>query len=161
MTIHVRRITEADIPAVSRLAVELAAQHQAYDPVRFSDLDNLLERFAAMYAELLDAPDAAPLVAVRDDRIIGYALVQMEPESIIEISDARAWLHDIFVDESARGTDAGRHLLNAAKEAAGRLGSRTLMLQVSPKNEFARGFFERNGFRPTMIEMMLDLDATP
>lgn len=69
---------------------------------------------------------------------------------------ATLWLHDIYIDESARGKNIGRQLLDAAVEAARELGSRSLMLSVSPKNETANKLFKAYGFRPTMTEMRLD-----
>ena len=68
-------------------------------------------------------------------------------------------VHDIYVDESARGFNAGKQLLDTAVQAACDLGSRVLMLHVAEQNEFARRLFEKNGFRPTMQEMMLDLSG--
>lgn len=80
-----------------------------------------------------------------------------EDANMMELSETRAWLHDIYVDESARGYNAGRRLLDTAVLAACGLGSRVLMLHVAEQNEFARRLFEKYGFRPTMQEMMFDL----
>ena len=91
----------------------------------------------------------------------GYAFVRMEPRSLVEIRRAAAWLHDIYVDPEARRGGIGRLLLEAAKEAALRLGSSSLMLSASPHNAKAQALFQRAGLRPTMIEMRLELEQEP
>ena len=48
-------------------------------------------------------------------------------------------------------------MIEKSIEAAKSLGADKLMLSVAAKNEYAREFFERNGFKTTMVEMMLDL----
>ncbi len=69
-----------------------------------------------------------------------------------------AWLHDIYIDEAARGHSAGKLLLEKSIEIArDEFGADKLMLSVAAKNEFAGDFFGRSGFKTTMVEMMLDL----
>jgi ribosomal protein S18 acetylase RimI-like enzyme len=68
-----------------------------------------------------------------------------------------AWLHDLYVNERARGYNAGKLLIEKSVEAAKEFGADKLMLSVAAKNEYAQDFFERSGFRETMVEMMLDL----
>ena len=67
------------------------------------------------------------------------------------------WLHDIYIDEKARGRGVGESLFRAIKNEAERLGSSFLMLSVSPKNIEGQRFFAKMGFRPTMQEMRLEL----
>jgi GNAT superfamily N-acetyltransferase len=157
MSLEIRRAHVNDLSAVSDLAIKLVRQHQAYNERRFVNFENLETRYFELLAEQLKCQDAVILVAEVQKRIVGYAFVRLEEESLIGISDARAWLHDIYVDEAARGLGAGKLLLQAAAETARELGSQTLMLQVATQNAFARRLFESYGFQATMQEMMLDL----
>ena len=68
-----------------------------------------------------------------------------------------AWLHDLYVDETARGHGAGKLLIEKSIEIAKGFGADKLMLSVAARNEYAKEFFERQGFRTTMVEMMLNL----
>ena len=68
-----------------------------------------------------------------------------------------AWLHDIYIEDAARAQQAGKLLIEKSIEVAREMGADKLMLSVAAKNEFARKFFERRGFRETMVEMMFDL----
>jgi GNAT superfamily N-acetyltransferase len=72
--------------------------------------------------------------------------------------ETAVWLHDIYIDEAARVQNAGKLLIEKSIEVARDLGADKLMLSVAAKNEFARQFFERRGFRETMVEMMLNLN---
>ena len=86
----------------------------------------------------------------------GYVRQQIkriEPASIEELRDAGAWLHDLYVVSEARTRGVGRRLVEAAFDAARDLGSKSLMLGVSPRNLSGRALFARLGFRDTMIEM--------
>jgi GNAT superfamily N-acetyltransferase len=157
-SVLVRPATAAEAPLVARLAVQLCRQHLAYHSVRFTAFDDLESRLIALFREEIANSEACVLAAEHDGAVVGYAFVRREPESVIELSDARAWLHDIFVAPSARGLGVGKNLLDAAVSAARRLGSKTLMLQVWPENHIARETFERRGFRPTMQEMTLKLE---
>ena len=157
MNVIVRRAGETDLQSVSQLAMKLVRQHQLYDPLRFVNFDNHESRLFELFRGEIQNEKSAVLVAELSKKIVGYALVMSEDANMIELSERRAWLHDIYVDESARGFNAGKQLLDTAVQAACDLGSRVFMLHVASQNEFARTLFEKNGFRPTMQEMMLDL----
>ena len=98
------------------------------------------------------------LVAEADGEVAGYLFARMEAESFEAALAGCAWIHDIFVAESARGLRIGARLVEAAAEWARALGSRALMLSVAPQNDAARALFGRHGFRVTMQEMRLDFE---
>lgn len=141
---------------VAQLALRLVEQHENYDSRRFSKLydENQAEWY---YASQAESSDAAVLVAELDGEIVGFAYIQYEAKDYANLLENAAWLHDIYVEEAARGAKAGKLLIEAAVEAAKELGADKLMLSTAAKNEYAQEFFRRSGFRETMIEMMLDL----
>ncbi|MBC7909260.1 MAG: GNAT family N-acetyltransferase [Pyrinomonadaceae bacterium] len=153
----IRRATTGDLAAVSSYGGELIRQHHAYDSQRFIGFDAIKIDLPVFYREQLVREDAAILVAELGGRIVGYAFVRLEAESFINLSDATAWIHEIYVDESARGQGVSALLMKAAINAARRLGSGSVMLSVAPGNARARKLFDRHGFRLTMHEMRLDL----
>ncbi len=101
--------------------------------------------------------DAAILVAEFENTIIGFAYLQFEAMDYANLLENAVWLHDLYVDEATRGLSAGKLLVEKSKEVAKELGANKLMLSVAAKNEYAQEFFERGGFRETMVEMMFDL----
>ncbi|HEV8592020.1 MAG TPA: GNAT family N-acetyltransferase [Pyrinomonadaceae bacterium] len=72
-----------------------------------------------------------------------------------ELATQVAWLHDIFVVNTARGRGVGNKLINAVVVEAKRLGAKKVLLSVAAKNMAAQEFFGHKGFRTTMHEMML------
>jgi GNAT superfamily N-acetyltransferase len=157
MPVTVRRATEKDAEIVGRYALMLVEQHRRYDPRRFSRLAEA-DQMAWFYGGRTVADDAAVLVAEIEGEVVGFAYVQFEAKDYANLLESAAWLHDIYVDEKARGTRAGKLLIDASIATAKKLGAGKLMLTAAAKNEYAREFFERQGFKTTMIEMMLDLN---
>jgi GNAT superfamily N-acetyltransferase len=156
MTVTVRRARLEDAPVVAEMAIKLIVQHQNYDPRRFSRLATV-EQAEWFYGSQTETKDAAVLVAEIENKIVGFAYIQLKAKDYANLLENAAWLHDIYIDETARGSGAGKLLIEGSIEAAKELGADKLMLSVAAKNEFAKGFFEREGFRATMIEMMFDL----
>jgi ribosomal protein S18 acetylase RimI-like enzyme len=60
----------------------------------------------------------------------------------------RAWIEDVVVDESARGTGVGEALNRAALERARRAGAKTVDLTSRPSREAANRLYQRLGFVP-------------
>lgn len=156
MTVTVRRAVKEDARRVAELAVKLARQHENYDARRFARLydEADAERY---YGSRHQTTDEVVLVAEIDDRIIGFAYIQYEEKDYPNLLETAAWLHDIYIEETARAQNAGKLLIENSIRTARDLGADKLMLSVAAKNTYARQFFERQRFRETMVEMMLDL----
>lgn len=154
--LKIRRATIEDLSALVEFAVKLIRQHQVYDADRFNAFEPLDKKYAEFFPEQLENKQAAILIAELEKQIVGYAFLKIEEESFLDVRTATVWLHDIYIDEAARGQNVGRRLLDAAVEAAHDLGSSSLMLSVAPQNEAANKLFKAYGFRPTLTEMRLD-----
>jgi len=152
----IRRATIEDLSALVEFAVKLIRQHQVYDADRFHGFEPLDKKYAEFFPEQLENKQTAILIAELEKQIAGYAFLKIEEESFLDVRTATVWLHDIYIDESARGQNVGRRLLDAAVEEAHDLGSSSLMLSVAPQNEAANKLFKAYGFRPTLTEMRLD-----
>ena len=155
----IRNAESGDMPAISKLAVELCRQHQKYDPVRFdmASFEPLETRYGNYLAEQRNHEDSSLLVVLLDEVIVGYAFLAMEAENLLGMTRYGAWLHDIYIDETARCAGVGESLFRAIKSEAETLGSSFLMLSVSPENTGGQRFFAKMGFRPTMEEMRIEL----
>lgn len=83
-------------------------------------------------------------LAFDDRRAIGF--VQLYPS----FSSVRArpvwWLNDLYVDPSARGTGAGRALLDCARQHALATGAAGVMLETGADNALAQGLYARHGY---------------
>lgn len=156
MKVVVRRAMPGDAAIIADFALKLFAQHRDYDPERFARLSDR-EGAKWFYGGQAAAEDAAVYVAETESRLVGFAYLQYEERNYADLLEKAVRLHDLYVAEDARGSGAGRRLIEAAVDAAREFGADKLVLSVAAKNEYARAFFERSGFRPTMIEMMLGL----
>lgn len=111
----------------------------------------LTDGYRERYIDWVDrcVEEAADCVTVAEapSGLVGYAFVL--PESHALIWDA-AVLNELYVMPARRGTGLADHLLEAAFEAARAqdLPLDRLVLDVDPRNERARGFYDRHGFDP-------------
>jgi ribosomal protein S18 acetylase RimI-like enzyme len=89
--------------------------------------------------------------------VVGYVYAKMEPRSYNELLDACTKLHDIYVDERARGKGVGALLLRETFRRAAEKGAPRIVLLTAAQNEAAQRLFKRAGFRTTMLELTREL----
>ena len=157
MPVQVRRATPDDAEAIADLALQLVEQHVGYDPVRFSHIGNRAG-MANYYGSRTTADGAVVLVVEEDATVVGFAYMEYEPVLYAELAVKVAWLHDIFIERPERRSGAGHKLIEAAAMEAKSLGANKILLSVAAKNTNAQAFFEHEGFRTTMHEMMLTVE---
>ncbi len=120
----------------------------------------LLEAFARLIPQLSSSsppPEAGELAAMVASEA-SVVLVAREARGAIIGSltlalfrvptGVRAWIEDVVVDESARGSGAGAALVAAALERADAAGARTVDLTSRPSREAANRLYQRLGFEP-------------
>ncbi|MTJ06599.1 GNAT family N-acetyltransferase [Anabaena sp. UHCC 0204] len=156
--ITIRKATINDHPGVNKYALKLVHQHQNFNPLRFVEFENHQQQLFDFFAQQIVNPQAVVLVVEVENEIVGYSFIRLEESSLVDIAPAAVWLHDIYIDESARGLGAGKLLLNATVDAAKQLGSKILILQVAAQNQFAKKLFEDHGFNVATYEMMMNLN---
>jgi ribosomal-protein-alanine N-acetyltransferase len=123
MTVRLRPMRSADLPAVLVLEEELFA------PDTWT---------GAMYRDELARTDTRVyLVAEEDDRIVGYA-------GLIAYDD-EAHVSTIAVATARQGEGIGARLLDALLAEADRR-SPVVILEVRADNELAQGLYRRRGF---------------
>lgn len=127
----VERATAADeqlVAAFARLVPQLSARR---DPPGLTELD-----------ELVAAPGTTLLVAKDGGAIVGTLtlLVYRVPTGV------RGWIHDVVVDESARGRGAGEALTREALRLARNAGATAVHLTSRPQREAANRLYRRVGF---------------
>ena len=70
------------------------------------------------------------------------------------------FVHDVYVDEHERHHGIGAKLVQAASAWANSKGMPRVVLWSASGNQAAQRLFGRLGFRPTMIEMMLNSETS-
>lgn len=149
----IRPATKSDLPAVAKLAAKLVAQHHAFDPLRFFVPDHVEEGYAWWFGQELPRAEVVLLVAESDGAIVGYAYARLEDRDWNALLDACGALHDIYVEETHRRRGVATQLARAAIEALERKGVPRVVLHTAAPNVGAHAFFEKLGFRRTMLEM--------
>lgn len=132
--------------------------HYAFDERRFLAPT---QADAAGYARFLESQlgddDAVVMIAEQGGVVVGYVYAAVEPLSWKDLRNECGYIHDLLVTDLARGRGAGERLLNAAIQWLHDRGMPRVVLGTAAQNEAARRMFERRGFRPTMLEMTLEL----
>lgn len=159
--VNLRRAVEADLPRVAALAAKLVRQHHAFDARRFFLQEPVERGYEWWFRRELPREGALILVATRgaapSDELLGYTYATIEERDWNLLLDAHAGLHDIYVDEAARGLGVGGLLLEATIAEVARLGAPRLLLMSATQNVPAQRLFAKHGFRPTMVEMTREL----
>lgn len=150
-------VTRPDLPKVAALAGQLVRQHYTFDARRFLLIENPEAGYEWWFGKELANEQAILLCARLDRKIVGYAYARLEPKDWNALLDAHGALHDILVDEAARGQGIGRLLLERVQRELRERGVARLVLHTAVQNHAAQRLFTGAGFRPTMIEMTCEL----
>src|SRR6185312_3103427 len=155
---QIRPARPADLPAVSRLAAELARLHHRYDPPRFLLVEPVEDGYQWFFSREVKRKEAIILVAEDDAaRIVGYAYGTLEGRDWNDLLDACGKLNDLYVDPAARRHGTGRALVQAMFDGLRARGAPRVVLLSAWRNPDAHAFFEALGFRRTMLEMTAEL----
>lgn len=144
--IHVRRATDADADALSRLAADTFRDTFAADNTPEDLAAYLAETFspALQRAEIADR-DATILLAERGD-LVGYAHLVVGPAPVAVRGPSPIELARIYVARPWQGRGVASALMDAVLDAARSRGARTLWLGVWERNPRAVAFYEKYGF---------------
>lgn len=151
--VEIRKAAETDRAALGRYGARLMRQHHEFDPKRFITVAKPEAGYGHFLATQLDQKDALVLVAEMESRVVGYIFAGLEPMSWKDLRAPCGYIHDVYVDETARGHGVGEKLVTAALAWCKESGMERTVLSSAARNETAQRFFARLGFRPTMIEM--------
>lgn len=149
----IRRATAVDGEALGRMGAALCRQHHAWDERRFLLPEQAEEGYRRFLVRESSNPRAVVLIAEREGEAVGYAYGIVQGPDWNMLLGTHGALHDLWLDESVRGTGLAKRLLDATVEALEQLGAPRVLLMSASQNERAQRFFARNGFRPTMVEM--------
>lgn len=97
-------------------------------------------------------PKFSLLVAELDGTAVGYAMYHAAYDS--DIAAAAIWLVDLYVEESARRSGAGRALMRAVAREAVRSGAKTVEWCVQDRNERAIAFYRALGATGLPVRIM-------
>jgi ribosomal protein S18 acetylase RimI-like enzyme len=156
-------ITPAGVEAIDRLEPLWGALHEhhascapaAEEITPFRTAAESWKRRRARYAEWLASPDAFALIAERDGRAIGYAVVRIGGEGAALMTGGRTGeLESLAVLPEERGSGVGSALLEAVRGGLRERGVEIWGLAVMDGNVEAMRFYERHGLRRFLVDMI-------
>jgi GNAT superfamily N-acetyltransferase len=110
------------------------------------------------YRGWLSGDDAVLLIAERPGRAVGYAVLTAGPGAATwDLGERVVEIETLAVLADDRGTGVGAALIEAGRRWALERGARTVAVGLAHTNDGARRFYEREGFTPFYVEMVLDL----
>jgi ribosomal protein S18 acetylase RimI-like enzyme len=156
----IRRAVRHDLRRLGVLGGTLVSLHHGFDPKRFMNPGHVEAGYAHFLGQQLLRDDAVVLVAEEAGEIIGYLYGALEPVSWEDLREPCGYVHDIIVDERMRRRGAASRLMAAAADWFRERGMPRVVLQTAEGNAAAQALFARLGYRRTMVEMTVELDAT-
>jgi len=158
MATAIRRAVTRDLEALGRLGALLVRAHHDFDPMRFmAPGDDPEGGYAWFLGTQIHRDDVAVFVAERDGHVVGYVYAGIEPLSWKELRDEAGFVHDVVVEQRARGAGIGGALIEAAAEWLRGHGVPRVMLWTAEQNGAGQRLFAAHGFRRTMVEMTREL----
>lgn len=142
----------ADKPAILEFIMALQRYESLLEPNRRYDLSMAEEYFDTLVAR---ARHGRIFIAEEAGRPIGWAVVyEEETEAFIHPDERRfAYLAELFVVETARGTGLAYELIGACEDWARRAGYSTMRIDLLARNLRAARAYEKAGYAPYCQEV--------
>jgi ribosomal protein S18 acetylase RimI-like enzyme len=151
-----------DVPAVLDMVQKEAAFHESLAPAKYPYRPGVTEMYRGWLTQR--AGDARSAFFVADaagraeaPRPVGFIVGTVEREIPIYRLSEFGFVHDLWVDPDYRHEGVGRQLVMHAIERFAQIGVRQVRLDVVHNNPAARALFEQCGFKPSTMEMLVEL----
>lgn len=154
----IRLAQKSDIPGILRLLAQVGQVHAKGRPDIFRG--DALKYSAADLEVLLQDKDRPVLVAVEEEKVLGYAFcIDKEVKDNPVLADSNElYVDDLCVEENLRGKGVGTRLYEAVVALAKERGASRVTLNVWAFNARALAFYEKCGMKPQRIFMETDLE---
>lgn len=107
-----------------------------------------------LFAKLVAGEPYFAFVAERDGDVVGF--VHSLPHPSTWSGAGYCYLEDLFVDASARGSGAGRKLINAVYEEAKRRGLTRVYWHTDKGNQTARKLYDKLATLSDFVQYRMD-----
>jgi len=159
---NVRRATPDDVPFVLPMVARICAWHEQLDPAKYGFRPNSAERYREWLKTRAGDPRSVFLVADatmagQEPRLSGFLIGTVEREIPIYRITEFGFIHDLWVEEDYRHEGAARQMVTLAIERFAEIGVKQVRLDVLTQNDPARQLFTTCGFRPSTMEMLVEV----
>jgi ribosomal protein S18 acetylase RimI-like enzyme len=140
------------------MAGKLVRLHHAFDRSRFLAPEDVADGYGRWLVRESSRDRALVLVAERGEgAIVGYLYATVENMSWEDLRGPCGYIHDVWVDEDARGGGVATALVEGVSDLFRHRSVPRLVLMTASRNTIAHALFRKLGFRDTMIEMTREL----
>jgi len=149
----------SDIPSVLPMVGEICALHETWDAAKYGFLPNQAQRYESWLGKLVKSDRALFLVASdqTNEKLAGFLIATIEQEIPIYRLKEYAFIHDLWVEPEYRRTGVARQLVIQTIENFQKIGIAQIRLDTATANDRARKLFSECGFRPSTVEMLIEL----
>ena len=155
----IRRAKQSDISDVLPMVGKICALHETWDSAKYGFLPNPAQRYESWLGKLVKSDRNVFLVAEDEtnQKLAGFLAATIEEEIPIYRLQEFAFIHDLWVEPEYRRSGVARQLVMEAMEQLQKLGVAQIRLDTAAINETARKLFSECGFRPSTVEMLIEL----
>lgn len=136
---------------------KIAALHQEWDKARYQLASDPAERYRHWLTARADDPRSAFFVAQSENALAGFVIGTVEKEIPIYALTEYGFIHDLWVEPEYRHEGIARQMTMLAVEKFASLGVKQVRLSTAAANDAARALFSGCAFRPSTIEMLLEI----
>ena len=155
----IRPATPDDVPAVLPMVAKVCAFHEKLDPAKYGFLPDPEKRYDGWLRSRAKDARSVFLVAEREagGALAAFIVGTIEPEIGIYRVKEFGFLHDLWVEPEYRNEGIARQLVTLATERFREIGVPQVRMDAAYGNEPARNLFAACGFRPSVVEMLIEL----
>ena len=152
-----RPATPEDVTAVVPMVRKIAAMHEKLDPAKYTFRSDPGEMYRDWLRSRATDPQSVFLVADSGTKLAGFLIGTVQDEIPIYRVEQIGFIHDLWVEENYRHEGIGRQLVTMAIEKFRDTGVKQIRCDTAWANEIARELFKTCGFRPSTVEMLIEL----
>jgi ribosomal protein S18 acetylase RimI-like enzyme len=164
----IRPALPSDVPAILPMVRAICTLHESWDPARYAMLPDVVDRYERWLPQRAVDPRSVLLVAELPHTnsatssstptpIVGFLVGELQGNIPIYTLKEYAFIHDMWVEPSARRHGVGRALVLEAMKQFRTKGATQLRLETAAKNEPARKLFESCGMRVGTVDLLTNL----
>lgn len=144
--INIIEANETHIPAIVELWIEMIDYHTQLDQF-FKRREDAHLNYESFIKELFNSNEAKILIALEDDKILGYILAKVDEYPPVYLYEKYGVIYDLVVKSTYRRRGIGTKLLNRSIDWFYSQGLDRIELILASKNEKANSFYVKNGFQ--------------
>jgi ribosomal protein S18 acetylase RimI-like enzyme len=156
----IRPAIVSDVPSVVPMVRRIAQMHQELDPGKYTFRSDPGEMYRNWLIAKTSDRRSVFIVAETDGaptKLAGFLIATVEAEIPIYQIKEFGFIHDLWVEDHYRHEGIGRQLVSEAVERFAQIGVPQVRCDTSWENQAARSLFIACGFRPSTVEMLIEI----